>query len=135
MLVSPLPDFIEKHTGITAGWAIGIVIMAYILFFAYFILKGTAYFSYNDDGAKIIIRTFRINTLGSKKLSIEINKGEFHKYQVNKGRLKEEITLFVRKGTKISKYPPLSIVSLTREQKKALLDTLDKWVETKEKTN
>lgn len=132
MLISSLPTFIERNTGIPSGWAIAIVIVGYFLFFSYFIVKGSAYFAYNDEGAKIIIRTFKVNPFGSKKISIEIPKTDFHKYSVVKKRLKEEIILFVRKGNKISKYPPISIVSVSETQKKLLFETLDNLAEVKE---
>ncbi|MGE0076798.1 MAG: hypothetical protein AB7S48_02965 [Bacteroidales bacterium] len=125
MLITSLPDFIQRHTGITSGWAIVIVIGCYFLFFFYFILKGSAYFSYNDEGTKMIIRTFKTNPFGSPKISIEIPKNEFYKYDIVKKHLKEELILFVRKGNKISKYPPISIVSVTEEQKELLSKTLD----------
>lgn len=124
MLITTLPNFIERITGITTGWALGIVIGAYFLFFFYFILKGSAFVSYNDEGAKIIIRTFKIGPFNSKKISLEIPKSEFYKYSVTKQKLKEEIHLYTRKGNKISKYPPISIISLTKEQKQQLFETL-----------
>lgn len=124
MLITTLPNFIERNTGITTGWALGIVIGAYFLFFFYFILKGSAFVSYNDEGAKIIIRTFKIGPFNSKKLSLEIPKNEFYKYSVTKQKLKEEIHIYTRKGNKISKYPPISIISLTKEQKQQLFETL-----------
>jgi len=129
MLITELPKFIERNTGITNGWALGIVIGAYFLFFFYFILKGSAFVSYNDEGAKIIIRTFKIGPFNSKKLSLEIPKNEFYKYSVTKQKLKEELHLYVRKGNRISKYPPISIVSITKEQKQQLIDTLNKLAE------
>lgn len=124
MLITTLPNFIERNTGITTGWALGIVIGAYFLFFFYFILKGSAFVSYNDEGAKIIIRTFKIGPFNSKKLSLEIPKNEFYKYSVTKQKLKEELHIYTRKGNKISKYPPISIISLTKEQKQQLFETL-----------
>lgn len=129
MLITTLPDFIERNTGITTGWALGIVIGAYFLFFSYFIIKGSAFVSYNDEGAKIIIRTFKISPFNSKKISLEIPKKEFYKYSVTKQKLKEELHLYIRKGNRISKYPPISIVSLTKEQKQQLLETLSKLAE------
>ena len=84
MLITSLPEFIERNTGITSGWALGIVIGSYFVFFFYFIAKGSAFFSYNDEGSKIIIRTFKIGPFNSKKISIEIPKNEFHKYSDRK---------------------------------------------------
>lgn len=133
MLITSLPDFIEQNTGISSGWALSIVIGGYLLFFFYFIAKGSAYFSYNDEGKKIIIRTFKIGILNSKKLSIEIPKNEFYKYTVNKKGLREEIILYVRKEKKILKYPSISIVSVTSDQKDLLFKTLNSLAEVKEK--
>lgn len=129
MLITELPNFIERNTGITTGWSIGIVLGSYFLFFFYFIIKGSAFVSYNDEGSKMIIRTFKIKPFNSTKISLEIPKNEFYKYSVTKKNLKEELHLYVRKGNKISKYPPISIVSLTKEQKQQLLDTLNKLAE------
>lgn len=132
MLITSLPAFIERNTGLSAGWALGIVILGYFVFFFYFILKGSAFVSYNDEGSKIIIRTFKIGPFNSQKLSIEIPKNEFHKYTIEKTRLKEEITLYVRKESRISKYPPISIVSVPLEYKKLLFQTLNSLAEVKE---
>lgn len=132
MLVTSLPLFIERYTGLSIGWAIGIVVVAYFLFFFYFIFKGSAYFSYNDEGSKIIIRTFKIGPFNSKKISMEIPKNELYKYSVLKKLLKEEMELYIRKGNKISKYPPISIVSIPENQKKKLFQALDSFSEVKE---
>ncbi len=132
MLITSLPDFIERNTGISSGWALGAVIGGYFVFFFYFIAKGSAFVSYNDEGSKIIIRTFKIGPFNSKKMSIEIPKNEFHKYSVCKTKLKEELILYVRKETRISQYPPISIVSIPLEQKKALFQALDSFSEVKE---
>lgn len=131
MLITSLPKFIERNTGLTTEWSIGIVIGLYFLFFIYFIVKGSAYLSYNDEGTKIIIRTFKLGPFNSKKISIEIPKNELHKYSVIKKGIKEELHLYVRKGNKISKYPPISIVSITKAQKELFFKTLDNLVEVK----
>lgn len=129
MLITELPTFIERNIGLTTGWTIGIVLGSYFLFFFYFIMKGSAFVSYNDEGAKIIIRTFKIRPFNSKKISLEIPKNELYKYTVTKQKLKEELHLYIRKGNRISKYPPISIVSLTKDQKQSLLETLEKIAE------
>lgn len=131
MLITSLPNFIERQIGLSTGWTIGLVIGLYFIFFLYFIIKGSAYISYNDEGTKIIIRTFKIGPFNSKKISLEIPKNEFYKYTVSKQKLKEELHVYIRKGNKISKYPPISIVSITQEQKRLLLDTLNNLAEVK----
>lgn len=132
MLITSLPEFIERNIGLSMGWALGIVIGGYFLFFTYFILKGTAYVSYNDEGSKIIIRTFKIHPFASQKMSFEIPREEIYRITVEKRFLREELNIYVRKENRISKYPSISVVSIIREQKTTLIQTLRAFAEIKE---
>lgn len=132
MFTTNLPAFIENHIKIGRGWAIAIVVLAYFLFYLYFIAKGTAYISYNDEGNRIIIRTFKIKPFNSPKMSFEIAKNELLKYSINKQFLKDELNLYVKKQNQISKYPPISIISITKKQRDMLVKALDGLAELKD---
>lgn len=127
-----LPEFIESVIGLGQDWQILTIVALYALFFAYFIIKGTAYFSYNDEGGRIIIRYFMLRVFNSPKLSIEIEKKHFYKYTIERKGLKTLLHLYVRRGKQISKYPPLSISSLTADRYRMLVDALNRHAEVKE---
>ncbi|HPD94256.1 MAG: hypothetical protein H6537_04135 [Bacteroidales bacterium] len=132
MLFTNLPNFIDRTIGIGKDWVIAIIAFLYVLFFVYFIIKGTAYFHYNDDGNKIIIRYFLVRTFNAPKISIEIVKNDFYKFEIEKKGLQKKLYLYIAKGKKISKYPPLSIVSLTSSQESNLIKSLEALSKVKE---
>jgi len=87
------------------------------------------YIYYNDEGPKIILRYYSLRILNKSKNSIEIPKKKLIKFESKKSffNLKEKIILFQKMQNRIAKYPPVSISSLTKEQKIKLKNSLTKF--------
>lgn len=129
LLTTNLDDFLLRTVGLTQTWTLTILIALYIMLLLYFRLRHTSYFSYNDDGSKIVIHSYLIGAGSSKRKSYEIAKDLIHKYAIEKKRFSEELTIYIRTGTKISKYPAVSISSITQAQKSLLIKSLNSYVE------
>lgn len=126
MLLTSVSEYVESAIGINQNWLIAIVILAYLMFFGYFLWQGAAYVSYNDEESKLVIRTFKLRPWGSKKISMEIPHSELYKYEISAKWPRKELHIYVKKGNKIMKYPPVSVVSLTSKRYSDLVASLDK---------
>lgn len=129
-ITTTFDDYIYRTTGLNQAWTLVILVSLYILMLLYFELRKTSFFSYNDEGSKLVIRSYRIGIGSSKKLSFEIPKNTVYQYSIEKSRLKESLTIYIRIGSKVSKYPPISISSITLAQKEKLIQSLNQYVET-----
>ena len=124
LYVTAIPEFIEKHIGMGQEWIIAVIVLLYLLFFGYFVWKDAAFVSYNDEGGKLVIRTFKLRPWGGRKISMEILHSEFYRYEITSKWPKKQLHIYVKKGSKIMKYPPVSVVSLTPEQFNNIEDSL-----------
>lgn len=106
-----------------------ILVAAYILILLYPTLLNYQYVSYSDDGDKIIVRYFSSGILGGRKNSIEIGKKSLSGYTVESGLfgLKQSLILYQKLKEGVAKYPPVFISALTREEKKKILVSLNKY--------
>jgi hypothetical protein len=103
-----------------------ILICLYILFAAYPMVLDYQYISYSDEGDKIVFRYFTSGIAGGKKNSVEINKGDFAGYRIDKKLfgLKKSLTLFRQLPQGVAKYPPIYITVLSRRERARLLNSL-----------
>lgn len=124
LLITRLDEIIYNAIGLNQTWILVILITLYLLLLLYFRLRKTSYFAYNDDGSRIVIKSYRIGAGSSKKMLFEIPKSNFYQYEIEKRRLSEEISFYIKIGGKISKYPPVSISTITRVQKEKMLNQL-----------
>jgi hypothetical protein len=131
LMATGFSNFLLRTTGIDRDWAIAIILLLYILFSGYFYLRRASYFSYNDEGKKIIIRYFLLRPFKAPKISIEVNKSEFYRFTIEKKFLRRELNIFVRNGNKVSRYPAISISSLTGKQLEQLVAALNGYVKDK----
>ncbi len=117
-------DF-EKHKLVVFG-VIGMAILIYVVYG----LKRFMYFSYNDDSDKIIVRYFNLIPSTLDHHSIEIPKRSFVSYEVKRSRLnlRDELILVQKTKNGIAKYPPVSITILNNSEKRALKESLSKYV-------
>jgi hypothetical protein len=85
------------------------------------------FFSYSDDGEKIVVRYFSTGMVGGKKNSVEIAKKTFSGYETESRffGLIQSITLFQQYKEGVAKYPPIYISSLTREEKAKVFRSLN----------
>lgn len=128
LLTTSLDEIILQATGISQTWVMVVLVMLYMLLLLYFRLRKTSYFSYNDEGSKLVVKSYRIGASASKKWLYEIPKANFFGYKVDKHGLREELILYIKIGNKLSEYPPVSISAITRAQKDNLLKQLDSYI-------
>jgi len=112
----------EKHyfeLGLTALLLLGIV---------WFFSRGYNYIYFNTEGSKIVLRYMGLQPILSDNYAIEIPKSKFVKYKIKKTKLglRTLLVLYQKTNKGISKYPPVSITSLKKSEKKDILDALDK---------
>lgn len=128
-LTTSFDDFIYRNIGLNQTWTLIILVLLYVLMLLYFELRKTSFFSYNDEGSKLVIRSYKVGLGSSKKLSFEIPKNIVYHYTIEKQKLKENLTIYIKIGTKISKYPSISISSITSTQKEGLIQSLNQYAE------
>lgn len=128
LLTTRLSDFILRTTGLWWPWVMALLLLLFALLLLYFRLRRTAYISYNDEGSKIVIKSYQTG-VSQKKALYEIPKGSLYRFSVERKGLREELTLYTRSGTKVSKYPPLQLSAITREQRQGLIAGLNQFAE------
>lgn len=133
LITSRLGRLFEDATGLSRWLIVIVLAMLYIALVVYFKLRRSAYFSYNDEGSKIVIKSYLIGN-SSKKALYEISKNSLYKFEINRAGLREELTLYTRNGTKVAKYPPLSITSITLAEKAQLEESLNRFAEIHQKS-
>lgn len=104
------------------------LIYIFLLLYSYFL--NLNYIYYSDNGHSIIFRYYSLRIFSSRKNSIEIPKKDFIQYDFEKKifNLKETLVLYQGIKTGVAKYPPISISSLTKEEKIKLKKSLSRYV-------
>ena len=116
-----------KYLGLSNQGISLILIVIYLLFYFFHLAIKTSYLYFSDDGFKIIIRFYPLKPINPKKSAYEIPKNQFYKYTFKKSFFREEVTVYQKIGTNISKYPPFSLKGLNQEQKAMLFLSLKKY--------
>ncbi|MFO7879209.1 MAG: hypothetical protein ACQES0_01855 [Bacteroidota bacterium] len=100
----------------------------FVLAVAFFFIKGYNYIYFNTDGSRIILRYMGAQPLLYSNNAMEIPKNQFVKYKIKKSHfgLRTSIILYQRTEKGLSKYPPVGIDTLTKSERRDMLDVLDK---------
>lgn len=103
-----------------------ILVGIYLIFALYPTILDYQFITYSDEGDKIIFRYFTSGIVGGKKHSVEIKKGDFAGYRVDKELLglKKSITLFHQLPQGVAKYPPIYISILSAKERGRILNSL-----------
>ncbi len=110
------PFLIEK-LGVTNVWISFFLVLAYIIYYIYHLYVKTSYLYLSDDSDKIVIRFYQLKPMNPKKSAFEIPKGQFLKFTYHRSFLREEVTVYQKQGSSVSKYPPFSLKGTSKEQK------------------
>lgn len=116
-----------KYLGLSNLGITLVIISAYLAFYFYHLAVKTSYLFFSDEGFKIIIRFYPLKPINPKKSAYEIPKNQFYKFTYKKTIIREEVTVYQKIGSNISKYPPFSLKGLKKDQKAKLLLTLKKY--------
>ena len=106
-----------------------IVIAIYFLTIIINVLRDFNYIFYSDEGDKLLLRYFSLSIFTQKKSSIEIPKSSFAGYKLEKSiiGLKEKIVLLQQLENRIARYPAVSITALNSQEKKSIINSLNRF--------
>lgn len=107
-----------------------VLTILYILYVVYTYIVNYNFFSYNDDGNKLIIRFVSLRPFDNKKRLIEVNKNDFAGYKIKSSlfNLKQDLVVKIRTKKGIANYPPISISALSHKHKIMFESSLKKLV-------
>lgn len=119
------PEFL----GIARVYWVIAVCLIFVFYFGYHLILNINYIYFTDQGNRIILRYFSNRPFNQAKNSIEIDKKTFVKFETQDYLfgLKTELTLYQNLNQTIAKYPIVSLSGLTKEQKRKLIITLQKY--------
>ena len=102
----------------------------YILYVIIIYIINLSFFSYSDDGDKLVFRFVSFRPFDNAKKAIEIDKKIFGGYHVNKMffNLKKELVLSIKTKKGLAKYPAISISALSDNQIKLLKNALNQFM-------
>jgi len=131
MAVLVLPDVLNNEIlGIKKTTLIIEVVILYVgyIVFAYFLNYN--FFSFSDEGNKLIFRFVSLRPFNNKKQAIEIPKKDFRGYKISKSffNFKEHLILKVETKKGIGSYPPIGITALSKKQKGMLVQSLNQFL-------
>ena len=119
----------DKFMGVSdKQWAV-VVGVAYVLYFLFQLYLEPTYLYFSDDGKNIVLRFYKSSSYNPQKVSIEIPKTEFLKFETIKSVInrKEQIIVYQKKEKGIYKYPPICLSVLKPKEKKMVKDALRKY--------
>jgi len=106
------------------------IALIYVLISVFNTLKTPYFVSFSDQGEMIIFRYYPLSLFNSRKLSIEIPKKQFVRYELNPfffGRY-QKITLYQHFRKRVVPYKPISLSAVDEEDRKRILNALEKYV-------
>lgn len=127
LYVTNLELYLKNSWGISDVWVILILLSAYFCYYIYYLVINTSYLFFSDEGLKITIRFYPLRPINPKKSAFEIPKNQFYKFEVIKTMFREEVVVYQKFGSKVSKYPSFSIKGLKKEQKAKLFLALKSY--------
>jgi hypothetical protein len=119
--------FNDPVLGISRELYVIIICAVYVIYNLYRFFLNLNFIYFNDQSEKIIFKYYSLRPFMQKRRSIEIVKGSFAKFEVNKdltGR-KKNLVLYQKINNKIAKYPSISISALNNEEYRNLLSALN----------
>ncbi|NLA25449.1 MAG: hypothetical protein GX879_10835 [Bacteroidales bacterium] len=101
--------------------------IVFVIVAIFFFMRKYMYIIYNVDSGRIIFRYVPLHPFSPQNSSIEIPVRDFVKYELKKSSfgLRESIILYVKTPNGIAKYKPVSITSLSKEERQDLINSLN----------
>ena len=121
--------FKEFILGVNKSIFIIVITLLYIVYIIYAYLLNYNYFSYNDEGNKLIFRFVSLRPFDNKKQAIEIHKKDFKGYKFQKSllNLREDLILKVSTKKGVASYPPISVTALSAKHRNMLVNSLNQF--------
>ncbi|HUW05250.1 MAG TPA: hypothetical protein VMW01_03220 [Williamwhitmania sp.] len=127
MLLFYLYPLDEPVFGISKWFMVGVPLVAYLLFLFYHYMIDASYVYFTVEKGVIIFRYFSMRMLGEERKSIEIGLDALINLTVEKSFFNKRwrLILHQRIGSKVAKYPPISVSLLGRTKRDKLLHVLN----------
>jgi len=125
-----IPWFEKKEFWLSEYHVIIFVALLYVVINVINSMRAPNFVSYSDQGDLIVLRYYPLSLFTSRKLSIEIPKQQFVKYELKPfffGR-HQKIILYQHFRNKIVPYPPISLSAVDREDRQRILASLQKYI-------
>lgn len=125
-----IPWFEKKEFWLSEYHVIIFVALLYVVINVINSQRAPCFVSYSDQGDMIVLRYYPLSLFTSRKLSIEIPKQQFVKYELKPfffGR-HQKIILYQYFRNKIVPYPPISLSAVDREDRQRILASLQKYI-------
>jgi hypothetical protein len=125
---SLMSDFFYDYIFKMSKWIYAIIFfMIFILILTYRGILNYNYIHFDNESDKIILRYYPIRIFTKSFKSIEISKSAFGGFEekIYFFKRRHDIVLFQKTSRGIAKYPPVSITSLNKGQKKELILSLN----------
>lgn len=121
---------VDGAFGLTRDQLAITVVISFVLYFLFHILRNHKYIYYSDTGNEFILRYFSLRPLTDKKHSIEFHKSEFHKFEVARPvfGFNESIIIYRKTPKGVAKYPPVSITALGKFEKEKLFGSFQRLI-------
>lgn len=106
---------------------LGIIYLILIMLNA---MLGQMYVYYNDSGDKIVMRYYPVRVLNKHKHSIEIPKGKFAGFEIEKFffGLKERIFLFQKTQKGVARYPGINLSAVDKKDRDEIKKSLSQYM-------
>lgn len=123
-----IPWFDNPDSSFTKYHIIILVSGIYLIINLINYLKRPYFVSYNDQGEMLVVRYYPVSMFTSRKNSIEIPKQQFVRYELKPFLFRTQHFLILHQNFrgKVAKYPPISLSALDKEDRKRMLQSLDK---------
>ena len=128
LLIMIMDIFSENILGITRSYLILFLSIIYLIFILFIYFKDYQYIYFSDESNKIILRFYSMRPLSQSKRSIEIPRGNLARYEIMTKAFgfKDKIVLYQKVKGGVYKYPPVSITALSPNEKKQLIQALNR---------
>ncbi|MDA3955065.1 MAG: hypothetical protein PF485_15585 [Bacteroidales bacterium] len=112
-----------------SSYVVAITIL-YVMYILFVYTLNYNFFSYNDDGSKLIFRFVSLRAFDNKKRAIEINKKDFagYKIKISFFNLRQDLVVKIKTKKGIANYPPISLTALSLKHKKMLKNSLNQMI-------
>jgi hypothetical protein len=114
----PLAGFTDTQVSL-------VLLLIYVFIAIYPMIFNYNYIYFSDDGPSVLLRYYSVGILKGKKKSIEINKERFIGYRISKTLFSRSISLVQKIDRREAIFPPVSITSLNKSERRKLIDMLD----------
>ncbi|MCA1756107.1 MAG: hypothetical protein LC649_01440 [Bacteroidales bacterium] len=104
-----------------------ILVAIYLLVALYPMIFNYNFIYFSDDGPSVVLRFYSVGITKGTRKSIEIEKQRFVGYVKKSGLISSSVALIERVDRRDATYPPVSLTSLTRNERKKLFTMLDRY--------